>query len=102
VRHPSQEQDGAVKPVSLAEVEAVATQRCVMCHNAQLANKGVMLHTPDLLRSHAQQIYQQAVVLKVMPMNNATGMTDGERAMLGRWFLERTLTPTQAQTSGRP
>ena len=31
-------------------------------------------------------IYQQAVVLKLMPMNNATGITDAERALIGRWF----------------
>jgi uncharacterized membrane protein len=35
---------------------------------------------------HAQQIYQQAVVLKAMPMNNATQITDAERALIGRWF----------------
>ena len=34
----------------------------------------------------AQQIYQQAVVLKAMPMNNATQITDAERAVLARWF----------------
>jgi uncharacterized membrane protein len=76
----------AEAPVTLAQVQAIAEQRCVVCHNAQLANKGVMLHTPELIQSHAQQIYQQAVVLKNMPMNNATGITDGERAQLKRWF----------------
>jgi uncharacterized membrane protein len=68
------------------QAQAVVQQRCVLCHNAQLANKGVMLHTPDLLQSHAQQVYQQAVVLKAMPMNNATQITEAERALLGRWF----------------
>ncbi|MFT3856744.1 MAG: urate hydroxylase PuuD [Aquabacterium sp.] len=77
-------------PVSMAQVQAVVEQRCVLCHNAQLANKGVMLHTPDLIRSHAQQIYQQVVVLKAMPMNNATGITEPERAVLARWFREQT------------
>ncbi len=71
---------------TLAEVQALVNQRCVLCHNAQLANKGVMLHTPELIQSHAQQIYQQAVVLKAMPMNNATGITDAERAVLKRWY----------------
>ena len=33
-----------------------------------------------------EQVYQQAVVLKLMPMNNATGITDAERALIGRWF----------------
>lgn len=70
----------------LAQVEGVINQRCVLCHNAQLANKGVMLHTPDMVKAHAQQIYQQAVVLKAMPMNNATGITDDERTLLKRWF----------------
>ena len=41
---------------------------------------------PTEIRAHAQQVYQQAVVLKLMPMNNATQITDAERALLGRWF----------------
>jgi uncharacterized membrane protein len=84
---------GATSPVTAAslfpQVQAIVNQRCVMCHNAQLANKGVMLHEPALIESHAQQVYQQAVVLKAMPMNNATGITDAERALLGQWFKAR-------------
>ena len=38
------------------------------------------------IRAHAQDLYQQAVVLKLMPMNNATQITDTERAALGRWY----------------
>ena len=71
---------------TLAEAQAVIQQRCVLCHNAQLANKGVMLHTPELIQQHAQQIHQQAVVLKAMPMNNATQITDAERDLLRRWY----------------
>ncbi len=71
---------------TLAQVQAVVAQRCVLCHNAQLANKGVRLDTAEQIGAHAQQIYQQAVVLKAMPMNNATGITDAERALLARWF----------------
>jgi uncharacterized membrane protein len=71
---------------TLAEVQAVVQQRCALCHNAQLANKGVMLHTPELIQVHAQQIYQQAVVLKAMPMNNATGISESERLILRRWY----------------
>ncbi len=70
----------------LAQVQAIVNQRCVMCHNAQLANKGVALHTPELINQHAQQIYQQAVALKIMPMSNATQITDAERALLGKWY----------------
>ncbi len=75
-------------PPSFAQVQAVVTQRCVVCHNAQLANKGVMLDTPQGISQHAQAIYQQAVVLQAMPMNNATGITPQERALLGRWFAD--------------
>jgi uncharacterized membrane protein len=74
---------------TLAQVQAVIEQRCAMCHNAQLAQKGMQLHTPALIEQHAQSIYQQAVVLKVMPLNNATQITDEERALLGRWFEGR-------------
>jgi uncharacterized membrane protein len=73
-------------PPSFAQVQQVVTERCVMCHNEQLISKGVQLHTPDLLARHAQAVYQQSVVLKVMPLNNATQMTPQERDVLKRWF----------------
>jgi uncharacterized membrane protein len=73
-------------PVTLAQVSAVMQQRCVLCHNAQVQQKNVALHTPELIQQHAQAVYQQAVVLKLMPMNNATQITDEERALIKRWF----------------
>ncbi len=76
----------ALPPPTFAEVQQVVTTRCVMCHNDTLASKNIKLHTPDELRAHAQAVYQQAVVLKVMPMNNATQMTQGERDLVKRWF----------------
>ncbi len=82
----AQEKAGMAQSVSLSQVQAVIDQRCVMCHNAQLQNKGIALHTPALIGQHAQAVYQQAVVLKLMPMNNATGITEAERALIKRWF----------------
>jgi uncharacterized membrane protein len=76
-------------PVALAEVSAVMEQRCVICHNAQVQQKNVALHTPELVQQQALQIYQQAVVLRLMPMNNATGITEAERGLLKRWFEAR-------------
>jgi uncharacterized membrane protein len=32
-------------------------------------------------------VYQQVVVTRLMPMNNATGITEAERSLIGRWFL---------------
>ena len=68
------------------QVQAVVDQRCVLCHNAQVQQKNVALHTPELIKQHAQAVYQQAVVLKLMPMNNATQITDDERALIKRWY----------------
>ena len=48
--------------------------------------KNLRLDSTALVEQHAQAIYQQAVVQKLMPMNNATQMTDEERALIGRWY----------------
>ncbi|MCW5631075.1 MAG: urate hydroxylase PuuD [Rhodoferax sp.] len=71
---------------SVTEVLAVVEQRCAMCHGAQVQMKNVRLDAPALLKQHAQAVYQQAVVTRVMPMNNSTGITEAERALIGRWF----------------
>jgi uncharacterized membrane protein len=76
----------AARPVAWAEVQAVLEQRCLICHNAQVQQKNVALHTPALVQQHAQQVYQQVVVLKLMPMNNATAITEAERALVKRWY----------------
>jgi len=83
---PARPAAAAAAPVSFAEVQKVVEQRCTSCHGAQLQMKNVRLDSPDQLRLHAQAVYQQAVVQKLMPMNNSTGITDAERALLGRWF----------------
>ncbi|HRZ59240.1 MAG TPA: urate hydroxylase PuuD [Rubrivivax sp.] len=88
---PSAEQLAAAKaaaaqPAGYAQVRAILDQRCVMCHNADLQQKNVALQTPELLKQHAQQVYQQAAVLKLMPLNNATQITDAERDLIKRWY----------------
>ena len=75
----------AAKPVTYADVRAVVDQRCALCHNDQVQQKNVALHTPELLKQHAQQVFQQVSVLKLMPLNNATQMTDAERDLIKRW-----------------
>ena len=73
-------------PAGYAEVRAVIDQRCAICHGDAVQQKGVALQTPELLKQHAQQVYQQTVVLRQMPFNNATQMTEDERGLLKRWF----------------
>ena len=76
----------ARQPVAYAEVRAIVDQRCAMCHNAQLAQKNVALHDAAELKRHAQAVYQQVVVLRLMPLNNATAITDAEREAIRRWY----------------
>ena len=76
----------AAMPVSYAKVQTVLEQRCYSCHGAQLQMKNMRVDSPELVKQHAQAIYQQVVVQKLMPMNNATGITDEERALIGSWY----------------
>ena len=79
--------EAAQAAVSLEEVQAIVNQRCINCHGEQVQMKNLRLDSADQIRANAQNIYQQVVVLKQMPMNNATGLTEPERQALGRWFL---------------
>ncbi len=76
----------AAVPVNFAEVKPVLAARCIQCHGEQVQMKNVRLDSPEEVKRHAQAIYQQVVVSKIMPMNNATQITDDERALIGRWF----------------
>ena len=73
-------------PVTLAQVQAVLNERCISCHGAQVQMKNVRLDSPEALKLHAQNVYQQAVVTRQMPLNNATQITEEERQLLGRWY----------------
>ncbi len=73
-------------PVGFAQVRTVLEQRCTSCHGEAAQMKGIRLDQIAGVRAHAQGIYQQTVVLRQMPMNNATGITDDERALIARWF----------------
>jgi uncharacterized membrane protein len=84
-----EQSEAAKAPVAAADYAAVSKvleQRCYQCHGAQVQMKNVRLDSPEGLKSHAQAVYQQAVVARTMPLNNATQITDGERALIGRWF----------------
>ena len=72
--------------VSYQDLQPLLAQRCFMCHGAQVQMKNVRLDSPEALRQHAQAVYQQAVVTRVMPLNNATAITESERALIRRWF----------------
>lgn len=85
---PTAASSAAAPAADYAALKPVIEQRCAGCHGAQVQMKNVRLDSPEALKQHAQAVYQQAVVAKTMPMNNATGMTDAERALLAQWFRE--------------
>ncbi|HTH75377.1 MAG TPA: urate hydroxylase PuuD [Trinickia sp.] len=81
--------------VKLADIQPILQQRCVACHSAHptlmgSAPAGVLLDTPDEISTNAQRLYQQAVVLKAMPLGNVTQMTSAEREKVAAWFNTRT------------
>ena len=82
----SASQISAVGQFDYEKVHAVFEQRCYMCHGTEVQMKNVRLDSAQSVKQHAQAIYQQVVVQKLMPMNNATGITDQERALIGQWF----------------
>ena len=77
---------GAGAQFNTKELQAVLQQRCVQCHGAEVQMKGLRLDVPEQVASRASLIYQQVVQQKLMPLNNATQMTEAERALVARWF----------------
>ncbi len=84
--------DAALPAASFAEVRQIVAERCQTCHAARpsfpgmaQAPKGVMLDTPARIAQLAPRIYAQAVLSRAMPMNNATGITEAERAAIASW-----------------
>jgi uncharacterized membrane protein len=82
--------------VADAEVLTIVVKHCSMCHaqkptheSFKEAPKNVVLESTDQLRKHAALILTQTVQNKAMPLGNQTGMTEEERAKLGRWIAAR-------------
>jgi uncharacterized membrane protein len=80
-------------PVTFNRVRSIVGQRCVACHSQTPTftgitqpPAGVILTGPDGVIQNAQRIYQQVVVTGIMPLGNATQMTDQERAVIAAWI----------------
>ncbi len=67
-------------------LQPVLAQHCYSCHGEQVQMKNVRLDSPALVKQHGANIYQQVVVARAMPMNNATGLTEAERQLIKQWF----------------
>lgn len=73
-------------PVTYGQVKTVLEQRCYMCHGEATQMKGIRLDQAVAVKLNAQGIFQQVSVTRQMPMNNATQITEEERAVIKRWY----------------
>jgi len=48
--------------------------------------KGIRLDQTVAVKQNAQGIFQQVAVARQMPLNNATQITEDERALIKRWY----------------
>jgi uncharacterized membrane protein len=72
--------------IGYATLQPILAQRCYMCHGPQVQMKNVRLDSAGNVKLHAQNMYQQVVVSKIMPMNNTTGISEAERMIFKQWF----------------
>ena len=88
---PQNESSAGTAAVPFATVQRIVDRRCTACHSVSptkvdRAPLDIELDTPEEIRSYADGIRQQAVDTHAMPLGNVTGMTEAERALLGRWI----------------
>jgi uncharacterized membrane protein len=91
IRPQSSSSNASAAPVPFARVHAIVSERCVPCHSARptrvtTAPQGIELDTAAEIVAKARAIEQVAVQTKVMPLGNATGMTQTERDTVGAWI----------------
>lgn len=85
----------AAVDASFAQVQAAIGKHCTACHAATPSHEsfdeapaGVRLDDPALIVQYAPRILEQSVKSDIMPLGNETGMTDEERALIGKWIEE--------------
>lgn len=86
---------GGAARISFAEVRPIFAARCVTCHSAKPSDdmiteapNGVTFDTPSQIKSFVPKIEARVVETDTMPLGNKTGMTEQERAVIGRWIAE--------------
>jgi uncharacterized membrane protein len=84
----------AAASVSFSRARAIVQERCVPCHSSTptkvaAAPLGITFDTAEQIRAQADAIERVAVESTIMPLGNATGMTQAERDLLGAWIRQR-------------
>jgi uncharacterized membrane protein len=84
----------APKLVTLPQpIWSLVQDKCVSCHQQSNASKQIRLDDPSLVITQRDAIYQQVVITRQMPFNNATGITEDERRLFANWFEESAQPP---------
>ncbi len=88
---------GATK-VTFTQVQPIVAQRCAACHSQHptllsAAPLGIVFDTAAQIHAQAARIKAVAVDTHVMPLGNATHMTDAERQLLAAWIAQGAKTP---------
>jgi uncharacterized membrane protein len=81
--------------VSFTSVQLIIVQRCLPCHSERPTDHslpapppGIRFDTPEEIQAFGSRIQARAVVSRTMPLANKTGMSDEERDLLARWFIQ--------------
>ena len=81
--------------IDFTAVQLVVQQRCVSCHSAnptddqfKVAPNNITLDQPEQIKMYAERIKARAVISRTMPLANKTNMTQDERDLLAKWFLQ--------------
>ena len=86
-------QEATDRVPSFAEIREIMSVRCVVCHSVTPTQRGyiepangVAFDTPEQIKAKTKDIYDWAILSKLMPFYNETNMTDEERALLANWL----------------
>ncbi len=98
----------AEEEATFATAQSIVIRHCANCHatvpthpDFDVAPGGIALEEADAIRQYANQIYEQSVASDLMPLGNETGMTDQERALLGKWIETGAIIETTESTVSR-
>lgn len=87
--------DASGDQVAWSQVKVIFEARCTSCHAKKPTNPafaappvGITFEDPRDIVAHKDRIFVRAVETKTMPLGNLTGMTDDERALLGKWLAQ--------------
>ena len=90
--------------VSFTVVRGIIDLRCSSCHSRTPSNKafvaaanGMSFDTSEEIAAYAPAIKASVVQARTMPPGDMTGMTDEERALLGRWIDDGAQVKTSSQ-----